>query len=176
MARIEKELGIVSSYFVRLHALYNIYNKRNLECLRSILDWGHEIALHYEYELFISGIKTHKQNLLKEKRLLEEILGTQILGFSIHSGTRLRDLYNIDYTQLFDEELHHDFEYYAMSPEILEYFKYISDSNRYWRDGCVCGSIGKEPRIYIVVHPIWWAKKSLPIITLIEESIRGDLL
>ena len=176
MARIEKDLGIVSTYFVRLHALYNIYNKRNFKCLRSMLDWGHEIALHYEYELFIGEEKKYAENLLKEKRLLEEILRTRVLGFSVHSGTRLRDLYGIDYIQIFNKKLHNHFEYYAMSPEILQAFKYVSDSNRYWRDGCICNHIGKVPKIYALIHPFWWAKESLPVITLIEEAIRGEVL
>ncbi|MDH3361128.1 MAG: hypothetical protein OEL51_02070, partial [Nitrosopumilus sp.] len=40
--------------------------------------------------------------------------------------------------------------------EILKQTKYISDSGRYWREGCMCKHINKHEKLQILTHPIWW--------------------
>ncbi|MDH3361889.1 MAG: hypothetical protein OEL51_06010, partial [Nitrosopumilus sp.] len=43
--------------------------------------------------------------------------------------------------------------------EILKQTKYISDSGRYWREGCMCKHINKHEKLQILTHPIWWVNK-----------------
>jgi len=176
MARIEHELGISSTYFLRLHALYNIYDRKNYRTLIEMVDHGHEIGLHFEPELFIHEKRSLEEVIVREKEILEELLGIKVHGFSIHSSGRIREIYGIDYEKFFTDKLRDVFEYYAYSPTITRSFKYISDSNRYWRDGCICTYIGRTDRIYALIHPFWWAEERLPVVTLIEEAIRGEIL
>ena len=176
MARIEHDLGIKSTYFVRLHALYNICNRKNYRTLMEMVDYGHEIGLHFEPELFVTEGENLEEVIMSEKEILEELLGIKIYGFSIHSSGRIKEIYRIDYEKLFTEKLKKAFKYYAYSSTITRGFKYISDSNRYWRDGCICTHVGETDRIYALIHPFWWAEERLPVVTLIEEAMRGEVL
>ena len=49
MALIEKEMGISSIYFLLLHAeTYSFFNPKRTEIFRKILQFGHEIGLHFD--------------------------------------------------------------------------------------------------------------------------------
>ncbi|MFH0778531.1 MAG: hypothetical protein V2A71_07870 [Candidatus Eisenbacteria bacterium] len=48
-AQIEKRLGIVATYFVRVHAhQYNPFQCDSYRMLKEIKEMGHEMGLHYE--------------------------------------------------------------------------------------------------------------------------------
>ena len=42
-------------------------------------------------------------------------------------------------------------------------FKYLSDSRRQWREGCICNKIdvNKYDKLHILIHPFWWVKENV---------------
>ena len=46
----------------------------------------------------------------------------------------------------------------ACEPRFFQEIKYVSESNNFWREGCVCQILKEKkfPQIQILVHPIWW--------------------
>jgi hypothetical protein len=42
----------------------------------------------------------------------------------------------------------------------MEGFKYLSDSNGRWREGCVCGHLEEYERLCVLTHGWWWFETS----------------
>lgn len=161
IAKIEKDLGIRSTFFVRLHAKeYNPFEYISYTILRQIKDWGFEIGLHFE-ALDIGHITGEDVvNLFKrEKTILEEILKVKVVSavqhgdFSGVSRNKENHFFN-NYTKEDVGILNHPFE-----DRFFKKMKYISDSFGSWREGCMCQHIGKFDSLQINIHPIYWFHK-----------------
>lgn len=163
LALLEKQLGIKSTYFVRLHSrYYNCYSFPGLKALREIRSSGHEIGLHTEfYDLAKIFGDDGMEVFAREKRILEEILQQPVRVFSPHrtSGStntdeihrHLKTLRKVhDMLCTFDEQFQRD-------------VKYISDSSGIWREGCPCGYLNTHPRLQILIHPIWWYRDHIEL-------------
>ena len=91
------------------------------------------------------------ENLLnKERELLSQLLGTEVVGLSRHEPSR---------TNIKTANIPDNFLYEAYSDQFSE-LKYISDSSAHWREGCMCQHIGKVDRLYILTHGFWWYRNS----------------
>jgi hypothetical protein len=125
--------------------------------------------------MFLGSENALINHLKGEKAFLERFTCAPVEGFSIHSPTRIKELFGLDITPFLNEALK-TFKYHIFIPEIQSGYYYISDSNRYWRDDCLCHHIGRESRLNVLIHPFWWAEKTTPIIALIEQAMGGDLI
>jgi len=146
-AKIEHKLGIPATYFIRLHGNYNPNQYSNFKILNSLLNMGHEIGLHFEsgfYKLF-----NQRGSLERDISIFQSMIGIKIKGFSYHEPNKTDPISLKKYKI-----------YSAYSDEIMKRYKYISDSCGNWREGCMCEWIGKEPKLYILTHPIWWINKN----------------
>ena len=176
MAKIEYDLGLRSTFFVRVSGLYNVFDVENKEALRQMVEWGHEIGLHFPLEFYLREGCDPYDAIRIEKELLETALSIEILGFSLHSTGRLQRMCGDKLPEIRDVLLKAGFRY-SRHHLVKRYgLKFVSDSNRYWRDGCLCLHLGAEPRILALIHPFWWDEEDLPIITLIERAIRGNVI
>jgi hypothetical protein len=52
------------------------------------------------------------------------------------------------------------FRYEAYTPRFMKGFKYLSDSNGKWREGCICGHLGRHDRLCVLIHGWWWFERS----------------
>ena len=111
-----------------------------------------------------------------EKAFLESALRAEVSGFSLHSTGRLMMLCGDKLSDIRSDLLTAGFRYNRNLLLRKGNLKAVSDSNRYWRDGCLCLHVGVKPRILALVHPFWWDEEDLPVITLVEKAIRGDVL
>ena len=130
LANIEYDLGVKSSYYIYLHSeLYNPLSPKSMGMIKSIVDMGHEIGLHYD----------SRYDVGEEDIFLSRIAQDPIDSVGHHWPASNQFLnYN-----------------YLLNPNKLEY-KYISDSGRNWRDGCLCENIGKYGKLHVSMHPEWW--------------------
>lgn len=163
MANRERQLGVKSTYFVRLHSrYYNCYSFPGLKALREIMSAGHEIGLHTEF-YDLAKIFGDDGDLVfaREKHILEEIIERPVQVFSPHrtSGSTntdeirrhlrfLRSEHNLLCT--FDDQFQND-------------VKYISDSSGIWREGCPCGYLDRYPHLQMLIHPIWWYREHIEL-------------
>ncbi|UCE36850.1 MAG: hypothetical protein JSW00_15280 [Thermoplasmata archaeon] len=156
-AKIEHELGAKATYFVRVNAdNYNPFGFKTYNALRKIMDFGHDMGLHYEH-IDLAEITKQDPSILivKEKELLELIFDTQINGIAPH-----RDFTQINNSEFWNERNIREFgfSFEAYMDQFLENIFYITDSLGNWGgDGkCLCELIPKEQRIYALLHPCYW--------------------
>lgn len=155
MARLEANLGVKSTYFVRVRAAgYNPFAHENHAVLDEIRRLGHEIGLHSEANLESTKTAAH-QLLVREKCILESILNYPVAGVALHLPKRGIPLFADVPASSFG------FDYEAYGDEIMGGFRFISDSNRKWGKGSPVELLGTEQRIYLLVHPFWWVQSHL---------------
>ena len=148
MARLETNLHIRSTYFIRVSADYNVLFYPNRKIIREIHSMGHEIGLHYSLDVPKLLKRDPVDFLIKEKNVLEDILGEEIMGISLHDPNSVQRI-DIDLTR-------HRLLYDAYSGVFADQLKYISDSRATWREGCMCKHVGETDKLYILTHPFWW--------------------
>jgi len=153
LGRIERDVGICSTYFVRVHGPYNPFSFENYRFIKGLQQFGHELGLHYALGFADIYNEDERKFFLREKMYIEAVIGSRIHGISSHEPTRApaKLEFNINDWGL---------DYNAYSPVFTEQMKYISDSSGRWREGCMCEFIRSEvPRLSILTHPIWWFDK-----------------
>ena len=154
LAKIESDLGITATYFVRLHAKnYNLLSQESYSAIHKMIEMGHEIGLHYELHTHPALLPREKELFANSKSLLESLFDTEITGMSYHEPARF--MKGDD-----KRELPPGIHYEAYEERFMDNYKYISDSSAHWREGCMCQHIGKEDRLYILTHGFWWFDKS----------------
>ncbi len=172
MAVLENRYGIGTTYFIMLRSpFYNIFDKANFAYIRGILALGHQIGLHFDESFCDSDdIDTIASDVDCEVRLLRDSFEAPVCAVSFHrpsqlilnSDIKLNDGLVNTYGRIFTKE-----------------FKYISDSRRAWKDGCLCGflkaGINSPDRIQALVHPLWWTDSTLDAQTVIEGFLADKL-
>lgn len=147
--RIEKGLGISTTYFIRVSGKYNPLFYDNYAIIKELIDMSHEIGLHYSSDLPRITNENRIEFFQIERNILENIIKKKIKGVCIHTPN--------DDPLISDNNLHQfSLEYYAYSDIFTKNVKYISDSRSTWREGCMCKFIGKFPKLCILTHPFWW--------------------
>jgi len=170
LAEIEKELGIKSTFFLRIHSeFYNIFEKDVFEKIKKIIKLKHEIGLHFDVD-FYSPIKSEKNlvsYLLKDKKILEDLLSKKIGVFSYHNP-------DIDKILKFDNNrIAGMINVYGKN--IKKKYHYCSDSNGFWRFNSLENVILNEKinKIHILLHPEWWQMNSLSPEQRVIRCIEG---
>ena len=142
-ALIEKEIGISSIYFLMLSSnSYNPFTKKNIEYIKSILNLGHYIGLHFDPRLYNNLL----DGLEKEIWILKNFFSSNTDIISLHRPLK--------------EHLKEDLINYKTTYDDL-YFKkmrYISDSNGEFNftNPIESKEIKKGLNIQLLLHPIWW--------------------
>jgi hypothetical protein len=170
LAKIEADLDIQSTYFLRLHSeYYNIFEKEIFEKIKEIIKLKHEIGLHFDVD-FYSPIKSEKNlvsYLLKDKKILEYLLSRKIKVFSYHNPD-------------IDEILKYDNNHLAGMVNVYgknfkKKYTYCSDSNGFWRFNSLKDTILDKSinQIHVLLHPEWWQANSLSPKQRIVRCIEG---
>ncbi len=151
-AKIEAELGIQSTYFIRFHSkYYNPLELKNYNIIQTIKNLGHEISLHQEPDFSYINSSTPNQYVKNQIQAFNLLFQVQITGISTHEPARR----GIQITPENIKEFNLEYESYF--PVFTKHMKYISDSGARWREGCMLEWIKKEePKLYINTHPFWW--------------------
>lgn len=154
-AQIEHELGVRSTFFVRVHArLYNPFEFQSYQMLRKIESLGHELALHYEPGFALAVAEDEESMVRRDKAILEAVLGHPIVSASAHLPGKTGSTISEDNKESFG------IKYDAYSPRFMQDFKYLSDSNGRWREGCLCQHLGSFDRLCVLTHGWWWFERS----------------
>ncbi len=170
LAKIEANLGIQSTYFLRLHSeYYNIFEKEIFQKIKEIIKLKHEIGLHFDVD-FYSPIKSEKNlvsYLLKDKKILENLLLRKIKVFSYHNP-------DIDKILKFDND-HIAGMVNVYGKNIKKKYSYCSDSNGFWRFNSLKDIISNEKinQVHVLLHPEWWQVNSLSPKQRIIRCIEG---
>jgi len=159
MARIERDLGIRSTYFVLFSSeFYDTCERNNVEILKQILKLGHEIGLHY----YPTQYRLYKQNpkkiLKREIQLLENILGTKIYSIARHGPWDRDPFARIK-------------EYINANHLYMRRDLFVHESNRAWIPlHGLLELLNKPPKkVQLLVHPENWQEDKIDRKTLIER-------
>ncbi len=160
-AEIEYKFGVKATYFIRVHAdNYNPFGFKTYYAFKKIIELGQDIGLHYEH-LDFSEITNHDpyEVIIKEKNLLELVFDKKIRGIAPHRD--FTPIINRDYWK--ENDFHElGFTYEAYMDDFFKGTFYLSDSLGKWggEGKCLCHYIGKENKIYVLIHPFYWYKTS----------------
>ena len=165
LARLEKELGVRSTYFVLLSSdFYNPASSSSYRDLHEILDLGHDIGLHfdetaYDYDRF--GIEYY---IRKEARILSDLIGVNISSFSLHRPNHFTLETQIRIPGLIN----------SYGEEFFNGFKYLSDSRRRWREPVEeIIEKGEYEKLHILTHAFWYHDEERDISRTVLDFIRS---
>lgn len=178
LAKIEKELDVVSTYTVQVrNNTYNALSEKNIDLISKIKELGHHIGLHQNPPSSMK-LDTLKDYIMRDITILEECYGFEIDRFAFH---RPKKEYLNYYVQLdnkincYDKKFFHFFENKPESLEIL----YLADSNHKWKYGYPLDfDFSKINKLQLLTHPFSWSDSGGDnygnFVTLIRE--RNDEL
>ncbi len=165
LARLEKELGVRSTYFVLLSSdFYNPASSSSYRNLHELLDLGHNIGLHfdetaYDYDRF--GIDYY---IRKEARILSDLIDVNISSFSLHRPNRFTIETQIRIPGLIN----------SYGEEFFNGFKYLSDSRRHWREPVEeIIQKGEYEKLHILTHAFWYHEEDRELSATVREFIRS---
>ena len=158
LARLEKDLGIKSTYFALLTSeMYNLAAKVNLDAIEEICNLGHNVGLHFDEVRYIGESEVEKlkmggsfsveQWILNEVEIMERLLNREVNCVSMHRPSKT--------TLEADYDLGRVVNSYGM--KFFKGYKYVSDSRRRWRED-VLGIIdsGEYDKLHILTHAFWY--------------------
>ena len=150
-AEFEANNSIRSTYFVLVSTnFYNLFTKENRNMLRHIIEFGHEIGLHFDETQYDcnGNIKEIKDRIKYEANVLSEIIKKPVTTVSMHRPSR--DILNTN--------LQLDNIINSYGAVFFHDFKYLSDSRKYWRENPI-ESIKEYnyEKLHILTHPFWYS-------------------
>lgn len=169
-AILESSINVKSTYFILIRSdFYNPMSKKSLKSIRTILDYGHDIGLHFDEmsysKKYISerGIETI---IMDEVNILSEILkGYKVKSVSMHRPSQETLSANYKFDNLVN----------SYSKEFFNNFKYLSDSRMTWRENVEQVIKNKKyNHIQILTHPFWYKLKEKSRKEIIEEFLNSS--
>lgn len=159
MAHLEHASGVRGTYFVQLHAeLYGVSSASSADAIREIAALGHEIGLHFDAGYYQRLSLDPAEALRADIAQLSKIAGTTVESASRHSPVDSPAIPDLRSVVTWD----------AYSGHFLREIRYLSDSNRTWREGCFCTRLERGEEMHVLTHPIWWLADG--------ETMRGQIL
>lgn len=156
MAQIEKEEGVIATYFFQAHSgYYNLFSKHYTEVFNQIKDLGHLVGLHFDCRYW--GIQDEKQldkYISLDRVYLEESLGVKIDTFSFHNTTSFtQSCLEYKYGGLIN----------VYSTFFKEHYNYCGDSLGYWRFDRLEDVLNDESvqHLQVLTHDANWSDETL---------------
>ncbi len=157
----EKRCGAFSTYFVLLSSdLYNVFSDECSRALRSIIEKGHRIGLHFDEKKHAGAAIGELPGLIrKEADILEAAVGAPIDTVSMHRPRK----------ELLEADLEIPGMINSYSSVFFSQFKYLSDSRRRWREPVdEIIEQASEERLHILTHAFWYNDEEISL----EESVK----
>lgn len=153
LAKLEKDLGIKSTYFVLISSpFYNLLSLEERKKVEKILNNGHEIGLHFDElnytEEEYKRIGGRENIILEEVGILEKIIkDIPIKAVSMHRPSKETLNANYDFGDIVN----------SYGKEFFNEFKYVSDSRRRWRENVeAIISSNEYDKLHILTHAFWY--------------------
>ena len=159
LAKIEKELGVVSTYTVQVrNNTYNALSEKNINLISKIRNLGHHIGLHQNPPSSLK-LDTLKDYIMRDITILEDSYGFEIDRFAFH---RPKKEYLNCYVELENKINCYDrkfFHFFDKRPESLDIL-YLADSNHKWKYGYPLDfDFSKINKLQLLTHPFSWSEK-----------------
>lgn len=167
MAKLEYNMGVKSTYFVLLGTrFYNVAERKHNKLIEEILNYGHEIGLHFDEQNYETGggVYNIESLVLRETEMLSTLLDKKIMTVSMHRPSK--ETLNADYE--FSGKIINSY-----GSKFFNDYKYISDSRRRWRENAeeIIKS-GEYSKLHILTHAFWYNEVEEDIETSITKFIK----
>ena len=153
VGRIDQEEGMKSTFFVNIHAdSYNALSQFGQRIIQTIKSQGHEIGIHLDTQFY--GGASSSQHLVEllesEKATYFKYFGETPKVFSFHNPT---------VTELLFDDLEYAGLINCYSRNFRDNWRYVSDSNGYWRYDSLKKVLETESELplQVLTHPEWWS-------------------
>ena len=166
MAQLERLHNVSSTYFLMLRSpMYNLMSRHAKSVMENLANLGHEIGLHFDGGSSRRKGMTLEEDIQFEINMLSGLLGRHVRAFSFHQPSEEAIRLQIEIPGVIN----------TYHPSQLPGYKYISDSNRDWRE--------KDPfefvtqgfdRLQILTHPIWWMCEEAQTIDCWDRAIERN--
>ena len=157
LAKVEKELGVTSTYTVQVrNNTYNALSEKNIELMRKIKDLGHHIGLHQNPPLM--KLEKLANYIMADIQILEHFYGFEVDRFAFHRPKKeyLKNYINLEgKINCYDMRF---FQYFDEKPDKLDVL-YLADSNHQWKYGYPLDyDFSEVNKLQILTHPYSWTK------------------
>jgi hypothetical protein len=132
-ARLERELGCRSTWFVPVTFNFNVLHKPNSDVLRELVAFGHNIGLHYD-----PLVTRTREDLRRQIRVLENASGFKVRSVTSHKPGSIES--RVD-TSDWRVPIHSE---------------YVSDSGRRWRDDRLMRLTHDQTSFMLLTHVEHW--------------------
>lgn len=164
MAEVEASLGVHSTYFLLTNSpLYNMFEDKSIENVFRIINSGNRVGLHVDlpesFHLECSSLNEYIETLYRSYSPFFPLEKT--VSFHRPAENVLNQRINPPFINTYE-------------PRFFSDMKYLSDSNKTWREGCPCAGLkrGSYTNLQLLIHPIWWTGET-DMLTL-GRQILGD--
>lgn len=166
LAAIEAEEGVRATYFLSLHSsFYNLLEPSVLDKAKAVLAAGHWLGLHFDSSF--PGRSDVADRIAREAAQLADLLESPVGAFSFHNPGLVNDDLALD-----DDTVAGLVNAYGRT--IRERYRYVSDSNGYWRHDRLEDVLAEpQPRLHVLTHPEWWQAEPLPPRERIARCVDG---
>lgn len=170
LAQFEAERGLRATYFFLLHGIfYNCLEPSIRDIIRAIAGHGHDIGLHFDAG-FYSGIadrESLEHRVAHEAAIIGDLAQRELRVVSFHDPTaeqlarfgqpRIAGLIN------------------TYGKPISEGYRYVSDSNGYWRFHRLLDVLTerKDRTLHVLTHPEWWTPDAASPRDRIARAVQG---
>tara|TARA_R100000664_G_C2733625_1_gene123662 strand:- start:134 stop:865 length:732 start_codon:yes stop_codon:yes gene_type:complete len=157
LAKVEKKLGVSSTYTVQLrNNTYNALSEKNIDLIKRIKDLGHHIGLHQNPPLMdLDKLKTY---VSVDIQMLEYYYGFKIDRFAFHRPKKeyLKEYFQLDgKINCYDKKFFH---YFDEKPDNINVL-YLADSNHEWKYGYPLDyDFSKIDKLQLLTHPYSWTE------------------
>lgn len=160
MAKIEKDLGVKSTYFILFHSeFYNTFSPSSIKKIKQLVKADHHIGLHYDASAMLE-IDHDPSDIIKEElEIMEKHFQTEIKVISAHDPSIQKKIPLKLPSNIID----------AYSEKFIIKRKYLSESVQCWREGCFCKHIYDSIKLQILIHPIWWTKDGIGMKSIMKN-------
>lgn len=153
LAHLECERGLKATYFFLLHSeFYNCMEAGTRDIMRGIAELGHDVGLHFDAAFYppIGDLETLERRIRWEADAIADLAGRAPVAVSFHNPTP-EQLARFDQPRLGGLVN-------AYGRPLRERYRYISDSNGYWRFHRLHEvlSARQDAALHVLTHPEWW--------------------
>ena len=139
-ARLEREYGCRSTWFVPVTFNFNVLHKPNSDVLRELVAFGHNIGLHYD-----PLVTRTREDLRRQIRVLENASGFKVRSVTSHKPGSIES--KVD-TSDWRVPIHSE---------------YVSDSGRRWRDDRLMRLTHDQTSFMLLTHVEHWMSAELSL-------------
>lgn len=155
VAEIEYTCGLKSTFFVWIRSpFYNVFEASQSEIVRRLLTLGHQVGLHFDETAYnLPTLEDLNRAVDREARILSSFFEIPMRVVSMHRPSQ----------RILESDINLDGFINVYQGRFFKEYKYLSDSRRNWREGCVCSvlSRGTYPRLHLLTHAFWWTEQEV---------------